>query len=177
MPDSSHDSSHVMWGGRFEQPMDPRLDRLNRSLPVDRRLWREDVDVNRAWTWALEGAGVITAAERQQMLDGLDRVASRIEAAAQTAADEDIHSLSERLLGEEIGALAGKLHTGRSRNDQFGTDLRLWTMRALDTLDAALAGLGRALVKQARAGVDLLMPSYTHTQRAQPVRFAHWALS
>jgi argininosuccinate lyase len=172
------DSSHVMWGGRFEEPMDPRLDRLNRSLPTDRRLWREDLATNRAWVGALEGLGVLTAAEREVMIRGLDTVAVRLEAgAAEGAGDEDIHSLVERLLGEEVGALAGKLHTGRSRNDQMATDLRLWTMSALDRLSVALAGLGRALVARAEQGLDLLMPAYTHTQRAQPVRFAHWALA
>lgn len=172
------DPTHVMWGGRFEEPMDPRLDRLNRSLPVDRRLWREDLATNRAWVGALEGVGVVTAAEREALIRGLDAVAVRLEAgAADGAADEDIHSLVERLLGEEVGALAGKLHTGRSRNDQVSTDLRLWTMGALDRLSTAVAGLGRALVACAEEGLDHLMPAYTHTQRAQPIRFAHWALA
>jgi len=172
------DPSHVMWGGRFAGPMDPRLDRLNRSLPVDGRLWREDLATNRAWVHALEGVGVLSAAEREAMLRGLDEVALRLQAgAADGAADEDIHSLVERLLGEVAGPVAGKLHTGRSRNDQVATDLRLWTMGALERLGAALAGLARALVARAQEGLDLLMPAYTHTQRAQPVRFAHWALA
>ncbi len=167
-----------MWGGRFAQPMDARLDRLNRSLPVDRRLWREDLATNRAWVRALERCGVLTPAERETMLTGLDTVqASLAGGAADGAADEDIHSLIERLLGEAIGPLAGKLHTGRSRNDQMGTDLRLWTMDALERLDGALLSLGRALIGQAERGLDVLMPAYTHTQRAQPVRFAHWALA
>lgn len=172
------DGAHVMWGGRFAEPMDPRLDRLNRSLPVDRRLWREDLETNRAWLFALEGVGVLTAAERAELTRGLGVVEAQLAAgAADGAGDEDIHSLVERLLGEAVGALAGKLHTGRSRNDQMGTDLRLWTMRALDRLDAALAALGRALVERAETGLDVLMPAYTHTQRAQPVRAAHWALA
>ncbi len=167
-----------MWGGRFREPMDPRLDRLNRSLPVDQRLWREDLATNRAWVRALEGAKVLTAEERVKLLAGLDTVEEQLAAgAAAGAADEDIHSLTERLLGEAIGALAGKLHTGRSRNDQFATDFRLWTMDATDRLDAALLTLGRALCAKAREGLDVLMPSYTHTQRAQPVRAAHWLLS
>ncbi len=167
-----------MWGGRFREPMDPRLDRLNRSLPVDRRLWREDLATNRAWVGALEGAGVLTADEARILLTGLDEVERQLgTGAADEADDEDIHSLVERLLGGVVGPLAGKLHTGRSRNDQCGTDLRLWTLTALDRLDGALAGLGRALAHQARGAVDILMPSYTHTQRAQPVRAAHWLLA
>ena len=172
------EAPHVMWGGRFKEPMDPRLDRLNRSLPVDKRLWREDLATNRAWVRALEGVGVLTAAERDALLEGLDQVEVKLaKGAADSAADEDIHSLTERLLGEVAGQVAGKLHTGRSRNDQVATDLRLWTMAALDRLDVALTQLGRSLLGQARGGLDVLMPSYTHTQRAQPVRYAHWSLS
>jgi argininosuccinate lyase len=167
-----------MWGGRFREPMDPRLDRLNRSLPVDRRMWREDLATNRAWVGALVGAGVLSPDEGRALAGGLDEVERRLAAgAADGAGDEDIHSLVERLLGEVVGPLAGKLHTGRSRNDQCGTDLRLWTMAALDRLDAALLALGRALTAQAMVAVDVLMPSYTHTQRAQPVRAAHWLLA
>jgi argininosuccinate lyase len=167
-----------MWGGRYAEPMDPRLDRLNRSLPVDRRLWREDLATNRAWVGALERCGVLAAAEREALLAGLAEVESALAAGAAAAApDEDIHSLIERLLGEAAGPVAGKLHTGRSRNDQMATDLRLWTVAALGRLDAGLAALGRALIGQAERGMDVLMPAYTHTQRAQPVRLAHWALS
>jgi argininosuccinate lyase len=167
-----------MWGGRFAEPMDPRLDRLNRSLPTDRRLWREDLDTNRAWVHALAGAGVLAAQERDSLLAGLEEVERRLSAGvADGAEDEDIHSLIERLLGEIAGGVGGKLHTGRSRNDQVATDLRLWTMRSLDRLDAALLSLGAGLVSKARDGLDVVMPAYTHTQRAQPVRFAHWALA
>jgi len=167
-----------MWGGRFAVPMDPRLDRLNRSLPVDRRLWREDLATNRAWVCALERCRVLAAAERETLLAGLARVEAALAAgAADAAGDEDIHSLIERLLGETVGPVAGKLHTGRSRNDQMATDLRLWTVAALARLDAALASLARALIAQAERGMDALMPAYTHTQRAQPVRMAHWALA
>ena len=168
----------TLWGGRFREPMDPRLDALNRSLPVDKRLWREDLATNRAWVHAIEGAGVLTAAERDALLGGLDQVERQLaQGAADSATDEDIHTLNERLLGEAIGALAGKLHTGRSRNDQVATDLRLWTMRALDALDDKARELGRSLVQQATLAIDVVMPSYTHTQRAQPVRAAHWLLS
>lgn len=167
-----------MWGGRFREPMDPRLDRLNRSLPVDKRLWRQDLATNRAWVSALEGVGVLTAAESRELLAGLDKVEALLAGgAADGAQDEDIHSLSERLLGEVAGAVAGKLHTGRSRNDQVATDLRLWTMDALDHLHDATGALGRALHAKASESVDVLMPSYTHTQRAQPVRAAHWLLA
>jgi argininosuccinate lyase len=172
------EQGHVMWGGRFKEPMDPRLDRLNRSLPIDKRLWREDLRTNRAWVAAIHGVGVLTDAEKSALLAGLDEVEKKLAAGiADGATDEDIHSLTERLLGDAAGAVAGKLHTGRSRNDQVATDLRLWSLASLDRLDAALVQLGRALVTQAKASVDVLMPSYTHTQRAQPVRAAHWLLA
>src|SRR5207302_832152 len=93
--------------------------------------------------------------------------------AAVGAPDEDVHTLVERLLYEEVGAVAGKLHTGRSRNDQVATDLRLWTLGAIDQLDADLAALGRTLVARAREGIDAILPGYTHGQRAQPVRWAY----
>src|SRR5512147_2393328 len=98
-----------MWGGRFREPMDPRLDRLNRSLPVDRRMWREDLATNRAWVSALVGAGVLTADEGRALTTGLAEVERRLAAgAADGADDEDIHSLVERLLGEVAGPVAGK---------------------------------------------------------------------
>jgi argininosuccinate lyase len=112
------------------------------------------------------------------MLEGLDRVAERLaDGAAAGAPDEDVHTLVERLLYEEIGPVAGKLHTGRSRNDQVATDLRLWTLEALDQLDGDVAALGRVLVERAREGVDVLLPGYTHGQPAQAVRWAYVLLA
>jgi argininosuccinate lyase len=162
-----------MWGGRFALGPAEALNALNRSLPVDHRLWPQDVAASKAWVHALARAGVLAPTEEITLLDGLDRVAERLaDGAAVGAPDEDIHTLVERLLFEDVGALAGKLHTGRSRNDQVATDLRLWTLDAIDQFDADLAALGAAIVAQARAGIDLLMPGYTHGQRAQPVRWA-----
>lgn len=167
-----------LWGGRFGGGPAPSLEELNRSLPVDRRLWREDIEASRAWVQALFGAGVIDAAEADTLDRGLHRVASRIAAgAADGAQDEDIHTLVERLLYEEVGEVAGKLHTGRSRNDQVATDTRLWALRAGARLRVDLRGLQRALLAQAEANVDMLIPAYTHLRRGQPVRVAHWLLS
>jgi argininosuccinate lyase len=167
-----------LWGGRFGGGPAPSLEELNRSLPVDRRLWREDIEASRAWVQALFGAGVLSAAEADTLDRGLHRVASRIAAgAAEGATDEDIHTLVERLLYEEVGDVAGKLHTGRSRNDQVATDTRLWALRAGARLRVDLRGLQRAILAQAEATVDLLIPAYTHIRRAQPVRVAHWLLA
>lgn len=157
------------------------MDRLNRSLPVDQRLWREDLRGSRAWAAALSTAGVIDDADAAAIDSGLQAVGQQLaewDAADWAAApDEDIHSLAERLLHERIGTVAGKLHTGRSRNDQVATDTRLWTLGAISRLDSALAELQRALIGQAEAHAATVMPSYTHLQRAQPVSAAHWLLS
>ena len=165
---------HQMWGGRFALGPSEALHALNRSLPVDHRLWPQDVAASKAWVHALGRVGVLAPAEEAALLDGLDRVAERLaDGAAVGAPDEDIHTLVERLLYEEVGSAAGKLHTGRSRNDQVATDLRLWTLGAIDQLDADLAQLGSTLVARARDGMDDLLPGYTHGQRAQPVRWAY----
>lgn len=151
---------------------------LNRSLPVDRRLWAEEIEVSAVWAEALADAGAMSAQEAQSIVRGLESVGERIAGgAAENADDEDIHTLVERLLVDEIGELAGKLRTGRSRNDQVATISRLWCMRAIDTLDADVASLESALLKVAESSIDVILPSYTHLQRAQPVRMAHFFLS
>jgi argininosuccinate lyase len=173
------ESGHRLWGGRFAGGPAPALDELNRSLPVDRRLWREDIEASRAWVQALARADVLEAEEARTLDAGLRAVAGRLGADPSLfqADDEDIHTLVERLLYEEVGTVAGKLHTGRSRNDQVATDARLWAMRALGVVATELQGLQSALVQQAAATIDVLMPSYTHLRRAQPVRVAHWLLA
>ncbi|HWV57719.1 MAG TPA: argininosuccinate lyase [Longimicrobiales bacterium] len=171
-------AGHRLWGGRFAGGPAPSLDELNRSLPVDKRLWAEDVQGSRAWVLALEKAGVVKGDEARQLDAGLARVAQRLEGgAADDAPDEDIHTLVERLLYEEVGALAGKLHSGRSRNDQVATDTRLWAMRVGSAIRDDIAALQAALLEQAERKVDLLIPAYTHIRRAQPVRVAHWILA
>ncbi len=176
--DGSSVGTRRLWGGRSAEGPAPTLDELNRSLPVDVRLWREDIEGSRAWVQALARVGVLEAAEARILDRGLLAVRARIEAgAAENATDEDIHSLVERLLYEEVGDVAGKLHTGRSRNDQVGTDARLWALRAADRLDDELRALEHVLLERASATIDLLMPSYTHLRRAPPVRVAHWLLA
>jgi len=170
-------SGHQLWGGRFTSPPTAALDALNRSLPIDGRLWLHDVAGSRAWAAALERAGVLTASELQTIDEGLARVARRLEDGSwKDASDEDIHTLVERLLYEEVGALAGKLHTGRSRNDQAVTDLRLWTIAAIEAIDRDVVTLARTLGARAADGLDAILPGYTHGQRAQPIRWAHLLL-
>lgn len=171
-------TEHRLWGGRFEGAPAPSLEELNRSLDVDRRLWREDIEGSVAWVQALLRAGVLQPDEAGTLDAGLRRVAHRLdEQFPADAADEDIHTLVERLLYEEVGAVAGKLHTGRSRNDQVATDARLWTLRACGRIERELRAVQLALLEQAADHVDVLMPAYTHLRRAQPVRVAHWLLA
>jgi len=158
--------------------MDPAMVPLNRSLDVDFRLWPQDVRGSQAWALALAKAGVLTEEEGRALARGLEAVGARLSGRGPDGAeDEDIHTLVERLLREEVGPLAGKLHTGRSRNDQVATDFRLWGMGACRALQDEVKGLLQALLKLAGEGMDLIVPGYTHLQRAQPLRAAHWALS
>lgn len=168
----------ALWGSRFERGLSPEAEALNRSLPMDVRLWREELELVAAWVDALAAAGVVSGDAAKRLTLGVDRVGERLAAgAADGAADEDIHTLVERLLAEEVGELAGALRTGRSRNDAAATATRLWVMRAAQTLRDDLARVGAALLSQAEASVDVVAPSYTHLQRAQPIRLAHFFLS
>lgn len=171
--------SGKLWGGRFEGSLDALMARLNDSFPFDRRMYREDIEGSTAYSQALERAGVLMAAEGQAIRDGLSQVLAEFEGDrfAVQPSDEDIHTAVERRLAELIGPVAGKLHTGRSRNDQVATDLRLYVRRYLDELRTELRHLQAAALAQAEGRVDVVMPGYTHTQRAQPVRFSHWLLS
>ena len=170
-----------LWGGRFAGQTDPLMARFNASLPFDWRLWDADITGSVAWATAIWRAGLLTEDERDQIIRGLeavrDEIAADPAAAFVDAADEDIHSFIERRLTERIGAVAGKLHTGRSRNDQVATDLRLWLRGQVAELDQALAALIRAATDRAEAEIDVLMPGYTHLQPAQPIRWSHWLLS
>ncbi len=168
-----------LWGGRFSGNMDALMRQFNDSIYFDIRLWEADLDGSRAYAKALTRAGVITAAEADILQDGLDQI--RAEFSQQRfelkPGDEDIHTAVERRLGELVGGVAGKLHTGRSRNDQVATDTRLWLKRQIGQLRAALVDLQQAILTQADQQREVMMPGYTHLQQAQPVRFAHWLLS
>ena len=171
-------ASHKLWGGRFSGGPHPALDAVNRSIGVDFRLWPHDVRLSKAWAAALAHAGVLTKKESAQIVRGLDAVAARIaDGAKPVATDEDVHTMIDRLLHEEAGDVASRLHTGRSRNDQVATATRLWTMEACDALDVLIVSLQRAMLAQASKLERAVMPAYTHLQRAQPVSGAHWMLS
>ena len=172
--------AHKLWGGggRFGSGPAPEFDALNNSIGVDFRLWPYDVQASKAWAVALWGAGVLTLQESKAIERGLDAVAQRLDDGESPApGDEDVHTLIDRLLHEEAGEVASKLHTGRSRNDQVSTATRLWTMDACGRLDAAMRHFQQTIVETASGLQDAIMPSYTHLQRAIPVTAAHWLLS
>jgi len=193
-----------MWSGRFREPLDPAFDSWQRSFPFDVRLLPQEVAASKAHARAIAAAGILTDAELATMLDGLDRViplaledvswpaggncasggstASAVLAAAPAIVAfnpqaEDIHHFVELTLTRIIGDLALKLHTGRSRNEQIATDMRLFVRNAIDETLHGLLAWRAALVEHARAAGDAVMPSYTHLQRAEPVLVAHWLLA
>jgi argininosuccinate lyase len=182
-----------MWSGRFREPLDPRFEAWQRSFPFDVRLLPQEVAASKAHARAIAAAGILTETELAAMLDGLDRVIpfSVDEASSRTRTDistdtaivamnpqaEDIHHFVELTLTKIIGELALKLHTGRSRNEQIATDMRLFVRDAIDATLRGLIDWRQALVEQARAAGDAMMPSYTHLQRAEPVLVAHWLLA
>ncbi|MFZ2489093.1 MAG: argininosuccinate lyase [Anaerolineae bacterium] len=172
-------NSPTLWGGRFEQAASPLLRQFNDSLPFDQRLWLEDILGSQAYAAALADAGLLTAAERDTLHTGLAQVADEWRSGqfVLAAGDEDIHTAVERRLGEIVGPVAGKLHTGRSRNDQVATDQRWWVRNRIDELDTALGGLLQTALDRAAADIEVLMPGYTHLQPAQPIRWSHWLLS
>ena len=170
--------THKLWGGRFGSGPAPEFDALNNSIGVDFRLWPYDIQASKAWAVALWGAGVLTLDESKTLERGLDAVAVRLEEGeAPAPGDEDVHTLIDRLLHEEIGDVASKLHTGRSRNDQVSTAARLWAMEACTRLDSAMRQVQQVIVDRATGLETAVMPGYTHLQRAIPVSAAHWLLS
>ena len=169
----------TLWSGRFSRKMDPAAWKLNASLPFDQRLALQDVRGSIAWAQALEKAGVLMHDESTQICAGLNAIRGEFESQefAFQESDEDIHTAVERRLGELIGPAAGKLHTGRSRNDQVATDLRLWLLDCLPALSAAITNLQTVLTERAETDFDILLPGYTHLQRAQPILLGHWWLA
>jgi argininosuccinate lyase len=167
------------WSDRFEQGLHPAIERFNASIGFDIALLQEDLDGSIAHARMLGRCGVIGVEEADRLIEAIEAI--RVEAAAGAftpgLAEEDIHFAVERRLIEKVGSLGKKLHTGRSRNDQVGTDVRLWLRRRVDAIDAALLRFERALLAQAESHSDTLIPGYTHLQRAQPLCLAHHLLA
>lgn len=169
----------TLWGGRFSTKLNDLAWELNSSLLVDQHMAIQDVDGSLAWADALHKANILSDEEHASIALGLATVKREFASGEFhiVPSDEDIHTAVERRLTELIGVTAGKLHTGRSRNDQVATDFRLWMLGAIPVFDSALKDLQSALVEQAELAGETLMPGYTHLQRAQPILLSHWWLS
>ena len=168
-----------LWGGRFADDPDELAWKFNASIEFDQRLALQDIQGSLVWSRALVQAGLISEDEQKAIEKGLIHIEHEFEHGEFDfkASDEDIHTAVERRLFEIAGDVAGKLHTGRSRNDQVATDFRLWLAQAITRVDQAIAGLQRTLLTRAEADLDILMPGYTHLQRAMPLLLSHWWLS
>lgn len=172
-----------MWSGRFREPLDAGFEEWQRSFGFDWQLLPEEIAASKAHASVLAAAGILTAAECAQMRDGLDAVLKdcwdgpRRSTLATESRAEDIHHFVELELTERIGELALKLHTGRSRNEQIATDLRLYVREQAANVQRLLRAWALALIEQAETADDAIMPAYTHLQRAEPVLVAHWLLA
>ncbi len=168
-----------IWGGRFSGGFAEIMEEINASIEFDRRLFREDIRGSRAHAKMLVAQGIIRAEDGEAILGGLDKIEQEIAQGAFTfsRALEDIHMNIESRLRELIGEPAGRLHTARSRNDQIALDVKLWVRGAIDELDDRLKDLQEALIAQAEAHPDVVMPGFTHLQAAQPVTFGHHMLA
>ena len=164
-----------MWGGRFTEKPDQLLETINASIGFDQRLADQDIRGSQAHAEMLAAVGLLTAGDAQAIIDGLDRIKGEIAAGdfAFSTALEDIHMNVEARLKELIGEPAGRLHTARSRNDQVATDFRLWVRDRIDVTEAQLTALIAAMLDQAEAGAEMVMPGFTHLQSAQPVTWGH----
>jgi argininosuccinate lyase len=169
-----------MWSGRFRQPLDPDFERWQRSFGFDRRLLRYELAASGAHAHALKNAGVLSADELISVLQGLEQIGKRAAASPSFLDDseaEDVHHFAEKQLAALIGDAGYKLHSGRSRNEQIATDLRLYVRATIDQLRQELGGLCSALTDRAEQTEDAAMPAYTHLQRAEPVLVSHWLLA
>ncbi|TDB43173.1 argininosuccinate lyase [Photorhabdus luminescens] len=170
----------ALWGGRFSQKADQRFKQFNDSLRFDYRLAEQDITGSVAWSKALVTVGVLTVEEQQKLELALNELLNEVQSNPQAILQsdaEDIHSWVEGQLISKVGDLGKKLHTGRSRNDQVATDLKLWCKEYISHLHQAIVELQQALVITAESNQDAVMPGYTHLQRAQPITFAHWCLA
>jgi argininosuccinate lyase len=180
---SNEQQSGKMWSGRFREPLDAEFENWQRSIVFDWQLLAEEVAASKAHASAIAAAGILTADELAHLRMALDEIAADHADAAGAAkvrdhaTAEDIHHFVELSLTEKLGSLALKLHTGRSRNEQIATDLRLFVRKQISLTVAALKGWAVALIDKAISSGDAVMPSYTHLQRAEPVLIAHWLLA
>ena len=171
--------SDKAWGGRFEEELDAIAASFSASVDVDGRLWPQDIDGSVAHVRMLAEQKILSGADAKQIVAGLQTIRASIERGEfkWDASKEDVHMNIEAALSAAIGQAGGRLHTGRSRNDQVATDMRLWTREACQSIVADIDALLEVLVAKAEQHLDFLMPGYTHLQRAQPIRLAHHLLA
>jgi len=169
-----------MWSGRFRQPLDPEFERWQRSFGFDRRLLRYEIAASGAHAAALKNAGVLSADELISILQGLEQISQKAASSTTFLNDEeaeDVHHFVEKQLVMLIGEVGYKLHSGRSRNEQIATDLRLYIRAAIDQLREEISDLAGAFLDRAEQAGDASVPAYTHLQRAEPVLVSHWLLA
>lgn len=179
MDASAVSENEKLWGGRFAEKTNPVMEIFNASISFDKHLWNVDIKGSEAYVKALKKCGLVTVEESAHLILGLSQVAK--EWASNTFLikdDEDIHSANERRLKEIVGSeIGGKLHVGRSRNDQVATDVRLWLREQAALLKTLLISFVKICCDRAKNEINILMPGYTHLQQAQPIRWSHWLLS
>jgi len=169
-----------MWSGRFREPLDPEFDQWQRSFSFDRRLLGVELEASAAWARGLFKAGILIDSELKQVLGALKTIGEQCAqnpSIADQADAEDVHHFVELRLQALVGEVGLKLHTGRSRNEQIATDLRLYTRKQIDAVREALVKFAEALIDRAEELGDTAMPAYTHLQKAEPVLAAHWLLA
>jgi argininosuccinate lyase len=175
-------NSHIdgrLWGGRFCIENDSLMKIFNDSVSIDKRLWRQDINGSKEWVKAIRSAELVSDNEMNKILQGLNQIYEEWnnKKFILKENDEDIHTANERRLKEIIGDCAMKLHTGRSRNDQVACDIRLWLNENLTEMETNLKNLILSLTKRADEQIEILMPGYTHMQRAQAIRWSQLLLS
>ncbi|XP_028518419.1 argininosuccinate lyase isoform X1 [Exaiptasia diaphana] len=168
-----------LWGGRFSGDTDPVMEEFNASIGFDNRMWKEDLQGSQAYIRAIHSVGLVTKDEMNQILCGIEKIKEEWfnKKFVIKAGDEDVHTANERRLKELIGSAASKLHTGRSRNDQAQVDTRMWLRSEIKRHRINVIDLIKVMVKRANDEIEVIMPGYTHLQRAQPIRWSHWLLS
>lgn len=179
MANKEEELGEKLWGGRFTENISSSLKKLNFSIDIDKRMYKEDIEGSIAYSESLHDAKLLTTDEYQSIIEGLKKVQfewdnDEFEIKSE---DEDIHTANERRLTEIIGTAAGKMHVGRSRNDQTTTDTKMWLRKSINSILIIMTEMIQMLVTRSEKEIEIIMPGYTHLQKAQPVRWSHWLLS
>ena len=171
--------TNPVWGGRFKKNPSPILKKINNSIDFDYKLAKEDIKLCKAYTEALVSAKIISSSENKIIQSNLKKINDDIEKGKIEFQEEyeDIHMNIEMILKKKIGLLSGKIHTGKSRNDQVVTDMKLWVKEKLKNLSKKISYLQKIIIKKAEKNIDVIMPGFTHSQNAQPISFAHYLMS